>query len=624
MQIPGFDQLLLDLLKNRSDSKATQLFNSLPIAITLFNKKGVLVAINDYAIQMLEIRDRQAVLGTNILRDDIFGPSVKERLANEDMFSEWHYFDFGALQHAGITARKDKMRLFTRVKKMVDEKGQLQGYVMLDMEDKPTATDTHNPVVPAIAENRGTMELEILADEEKNPVAIYAHKVQESAAEMLGKTQGQMEGEDLLRIGVFLPFAKELLGFTRLKQKKTYYYFAMASRRYLRWTLIYQGRKRFSSLIVDITDYMMGNDGLMFSETLFRTMYDSSPVSVLLLDKMRRIEDCNEPYLRMWGYKDKNDVIGHLFPRDPRLDSPEYWESGLDTFEIEQEYVFDKKKYYKDSPTTRLYLSIKAQKYYMANGEMRGWIIFLRDITRTKTYEHDLEEQKEDAQKKSDRKSRFIQNMSHDIRTPLNAIVGFSQLLALPDGTLTEEEKEEYSSHIFNNSNMLMMLVDDILNISDVESGNYHITKRPVAVNDLCVNTLKSVEYRVPIGVNMYYTSDVENDAVINTDGRRVQQVLINFLTNACKHTAEGEIHLECRVKEIPRQIRFSVIDTGEGVDPAMADDIFERFTKLNTVEGTGLGLNICRTISKALGGEVKLDKSYTGGAKFDFILPLE
>jgi signal transduction histidine kinase len=103
-----------------------------------------------------------------------------------------------------------------------------------------------------------------------------------------------------------------------------------------------------------------------------------------------------------------------------------------------------------------------------------------------------------------------------------------------------------------------------------------------------------------------------------------VQQVLINFLTNACKHTSEGEIRLDCHVHESEDFIHFSVIDTGEGVDPSMADDIFQRFTKLTTVEGAGLGLNICSTIAKKLGGSVSFDKTYTGGAKFDFYIPLQ
>ncbi len=120
----------------------------------------------------------------------------------------------------------------------------------------------------------------------------------------------------------------------------------------------------------------------------------------------------------------------------------------------------------------------------------------------------------------------------------------------------------------------------------------------------------------------MYFTSDVPDDYVIRSDGRRIQQVLVNYLSNACKHTEEGEIHLHCSATEHPGRLTFSVTDTGEGVPPEKADVIFNRFTKLNQfVQGSGLGLNICLTIANKLGGEVYLDKSYTDGARFVFII---
>ena len=224
----------------------------------------------------------------------------------------------------------------------------------------------------------------------------------------------------------------------------------------------------------------------------------------------------------------------------------------------------------------------------------------------------------------SDMKTMFVQNMSHEIRTPLNAIVGFSQLLALPDGVVTEEEKAKYGEYIMTNSNMLTMLVDDILNLSDVESGNYRVTLARTQCNAPVEAAMKTAELRVPAGVNMYYTTEVDDDFTIVSDVHRIQQVLVNYITNACKHTAEGEIHIHCSLKERPGYLTYSVADTGEGVPEDKAEEIFERFTKLNAfAQGTGLGLSICRMIATKLNGVVRLDTTYKRGARFIFQIPL-
>lgn len=219
-------------------------------------------------------------------------------------------------------------------------------------------------------------------------------------------------------------------------------------------------------------------------------------------------------------------------------------------------------------------------------------------------------------------KSKFLQNMSHEIRTPLNALFGFAQLLGMPEGYNTEEEREQYNAYIYNSYQMLEMLISDILDIADSEHGNYRIDITDVCVNDVCRNALRSVEFRVPASVNAHFTTEIPDDYATRTDARRVQQVLINFLTNACKNTQEGEIHVHCSVSEHPGKITLSVADTGPGVPKEKADSIFERFTKLNQFkQGSGLGLNICSIIADKLGGKVYLDTNYTNGARFVFMI---
>ena len=220
-------------------------------------------------------------------------------------------------------------------------------------------------------------------------------------------------------------------------------------------------------------------------------------------------------------------------------------------------------------------------------------------------------------------KTLFVQNISHDIRTPLNAIVGYGQLLSMPDMYLTDEEKVEFAEYIASSSEILTMLIDDILELSDIENNVVQISRSDCSCNEICNKAVQCSKMRAQPGVNMYYTSDLDASFHINTDPRRVQQILTNFLTNACKHTSKGEIRVHCSAEENPGYITFSVTDTGTGVDEEIAHDIFERFTSFDRiVGGHGLGLNICKDLSTRLSGDVRLDTDYHDGARFYLILP--
>ena len=230
-----------------------------------------------------------------------------------------------------------------------------------------------------------------------------------------------------------------------------------------------------------------------------------------------------------------------------------------------------------------------------------------------------LKKSKAEADKANMMKTYFVQNMSHEIRTPLNAVVGFSQLLAMDDGELDEGEKSEYIDYITNNSSLLMMLIDDILDMSDINSGNYRMFISECNCSEICRMALKTVECRIPYGVNTSFVCDVPEDLTICSDERRVQQIIINFLTNSCKHTAQGDIELRCSTDVKPGYVTFAVRDTGSGIPAEQADRIFNRFSKLDNVkQGSGLGLNICHALADKLGGIVELDRNYGRTASED------
>jgi signal transduction histidine kinase len=166
--------------------------------------------------------------------------------------------------------------------------------------------------------------------------------------------------------------------------------------------------------------------------------------------------------------------------------------------------------------------------------------------------------------------------------------------------------------------------LDDILNASAMDSGNYRISYESGEKDFMAQAAISSAEHRLQPGVTMTYEPKDPEPFTFTTDPRRVQQILINLLTNACKHTSAGEIRLGCSLQEIPGMLAFSVEDTGSGIPPEEAQRIFERFVKLDDfVQGTGLGLSICREIADKMGGRIYLDTSYSHGARFVFAVPV-
>lgn len=189
-------------------------------------------------------------------------------------------------------------------------------------------------------------------------------------------------------------------------------------------------------------------------------------------------------------------------------------------------------------------------------------------------------------------KTAFIQNMSHEIRTPLNSIVGFSQIITDPDMKVSTEEAQEYSRLIQRNSEQFTTLVNNLLSLSDLESREYAVRSDVYSCNEICREAIAAVVYRKPDGVRLYYTSEVSDDYLIQTDNQLVRRVLINLLTNSEKHTTKGEIHLHCSLTESADHITFSVIDTGCGIPADRISTIFKRFenwTLLNGVLAWGL-----------------------------------
>ena len=279
----------------------------------------------------------------------------------------------------------------------------------------------------------------------------------------------------------------------------------------------------------------------------------------------------------------------------------------------------------------RLYLSDDTDNYvdcvvsvsgaYMVQNRDEKVLLTVRDITRLKKVQEELEAARRVAEVAGEQKTAFLANMSHEIRTPLNAIVGFAGLLS----NASESERNSYVEIIKGNTNMLLQLVNVILDMSKIEAGTLEFIYSDTDVNQIMrelegIFRLRLEEADSPVRIVFEPCLPV---CFIHTEKNRVSQVLSNFLSNAFKYTKEGSITLGYKVRE--DDIYFYVQDTGAGIPAGKVDKVFERFMKLDAKkQGTGLGLSISRTIIKKLGGEIGVFSEYGKGSTFWFTLPVK
>lgn len=242
------------------------------------------------------------------------------------------------------------------------------------------------------------------------------------------------------------------------------------------------------------------------------------------------------------------------------------------------------------------------------------------DITELKETERKLIAARDKAEELDRLKSAFLANMSHEIRTPLNAIVGFSSLL-----TETEDMKnrKQYMAIVQENTELLLQLISDILDLSKMESGAFEFVKSDTDVNLLCSEIIRSLRMKVPAGVELVFEECLPGCHVW-ADKNRLNQVISNFINNALKFTFSGSITLGY-YRQTDGYLRFYVRDTGMGIPKNKIKTVFDRFVKLNSfVHGTGLGLSICKSLVEQMGGTIGVESEEGEGSCFWFTYPYQ
>jgi PAS domain S-box-containing protein len=385
-----------------------------------------------------------------------------------------------------------------------------------------------------------------------------------------------------------------------------------------------EGVKYFQSICRDITERKFAEETLRESEERFRKIFEESPMSIVMTGKDMGIIRVNSAFTKMTGYREEELRTKSL--RD--FTHPDYIpqdDVSLLRLIAEEIPVYHTENKYIRKDGSIIWGSTTISIIRNNNDEVQYFLAMIEDITIRKISEAELIAAKEKAEESDRLKTAFLHNVSHEIRTPMNAIIGFSALLSEPD--TTEADKRQFIDIIFQSGSQLLSIINDIVDIANIESGQVKINIKEMNLNLSLRNLDEQFSYKEKsdvISINLH-TGLNDDKAMIMTDSTKLIQILSNLINNATKFTKEGRIDFGYKLKD--GFLEFFVKDTGIGIPPEHHGKIFERFFQVDNMMsrkfgGTGLGLSICKAYVELLGGSIWLISRPGEGTEFRFTLP--
>ena len=362
---------------------------------------------------------------------------------------------------------------------------------------------------------------------------------------------------------------------------------------------------------------------------IFRSVFENS-VEAKWIIKNDRIIFCNKLGYELFDFSSEEEIIG----KSVWDLSPEMQANGINSKSKGLRYLVKAANY--EKPRFE-WLHRKADGKIFESDVVLSRFDFedgifvlatLRDIGEKRNMQVELIKAKEKAEKNAQLKTQFLANMSHDIRNPLNAILGFSKILA-DEADLTISDRNKYGGLIESNGNKLLNLISDIIDVSLIEANQMHIENKRCEVNsileELYLSFQKKVDQRVNLRLKLNIAVDDPNFAIFS-DPMRLRQILSNLIENAIKYTKQGFVEFGYELVD-DKSIQFFVKDSGIGIAPEHVEDIFKRFTRESTEEpdgirGTGLGLDISKRLVNLLGGKIWVFSTLNIGSEFYFNLP--
>ncbi len=380
----------------------------------------------------------------------------------------------------------------------------------------------------------------------------------------------------------------------------------------------------FLAMVEDISQRKRAEAELEKSFSLLKATLESTADGILVVDKNGRIVQFNRKFTEMWRIPESvmelmDDNAAVQYVKDQLL-NPDDFTKGISQLYIEPEITTSDLLEFKDGRVFERYS--QPQKI---SGRSVGRVWSFRDITENKRAEAEIIAAKEKAEENDRLKTAFLHNVSHEIRTPMNAIIGFSALLNEPD--TTTEERKQYIDIIFQSGSQLLSIINDIVDIANVESGQAKLNIKAMDLNASMRSLDEQFSYKERTdAVSIRLKPGLpDNEAMIMTDSTKVIQILSNLISNAVKFTREGRIDFGYTLKE--GFLEFFVKDTGIGIPPEHHGKIFERFFQVDNVisrkfGGTGLGLSICKAYVELLGGRIWVKSRPGEGSVFRFTVP--
>jgi PAS domain S-box-containing protein len=401
----------------------------------------------------------------------------------------------------------------------------------------------------------------------------------------------------------------------------------------------------FVTLAIEASQRNIAQEALRQSEAQFRAIFERSSIGIGLIDMKANIVDTNPVLCDILGYS-REELHGKSFTNyisiqkgdlklykqlmsGIRTNSRNISRFGFQPSKHQEQFVerhrIEMERRCLHQSGSFVWTHISVSVIPDSNGEPEFFLAMIEDITERKETELKLRASQEAAEAASRAKSEFLATMSHELRTPLNAIMGLSQLLQQEIVGSLNEKQNEYVSCIYSSGEHLLVLIDDILDLSKVEAGKEELLLSPLPVSDLCNYAIWTVRDRASEkGLKLSCKIDLQENICI-ADERRIKQMLLNLLTNAIKFTPDGNVSLV--VQKVPEGITFTVSDTGIGIDSNQFKFIFEPFKQLDSrlnrqYEGTGLGLALTRKLARLHGGDVTFTSTLGKGSQFTLFLP--
>jgi PAS domain S-box-containing protein len=378
----------------------------------------------------------------------------------------------------------------------------------------------------------------------------------------------------------------------------------------------------FLAMIEDITSKREASEELEKSFSLLKATIESTADGILVINSFGKVVLYNRKFVEMWRIPEEimktgEDKVLLDYVRKQLKDPEKFIQVVENLYSYNHEITYDSLEFADGRHFERY------SQPQIINGKSVGRVWSFRDVTERKKAENDLVEAKEKAEESDRLKTAFLHNVSHEIRTPMNAIIGFTTLLN-EKGT-TEQEKQQFTGIITQSSNQLLSIINDIVDIANIESGQVKVNFSRINLNSCMKGLLEQFSYRknnISIGLHLDLPDD---QSYLVTDETKMIQVLSNLINNALKFTQEGRIDFGYQVQN--EYIEFYVSDTGIGIPVEHQSKIFKRFYQVDfggsrQYGGTGLGLSICEAYVILLGGEIHVASEPGKGSKFVFTLP--